>query len=167
GQIRAADELGVEEAPLAQEMAEVVEAVLELGPRSAAARVEDVRVQVPARVDQPEARERAEREAAANRRRRVRAEPALDPAEDVVGEHLVDPLLEAPLLARHPRLGGDERRLGEAIVEEVEDGGRIGDADAGELEERQETRLGAEARVVLGARRLDELEAETLQPQAA
>src|SRR5262249_43501423 len=93
GEIRAADAVGVEEGPLAEQLVEVVEAVLELGARPAAARVEDVRVQVAARVDHPEPREGAERESAADGPRRARAGSALGPAPGGGGGPRVAPPL--------------------------------------------------------------------------
>ena len=149
----------------AEQAQQIVEAPLELGSGPAVRRVEDLGAELPVVADQPEPRQLAE---AALRVLGIgRQHPAPDPAHDVEVERLRDPRLEPALLARDARILGEERRLREALVEEIEDRGRVDRPRPVDRERGQEPGLGVEAPVVLDAGRLDQAEAELLQAKAA
>jgi hypothetical protein len=124
------DLVGVEEGPLPEKVHEVLQAVLESRPRLPTFSLKTSDRSFPRESISP--RRGASRAAAVYRHGRAcRAE--LDPAEDE-GERLVVPLRGAK--QRATRVGGDEPRS-KWLVQEVQNGDRVGDPDPVDFEERR------------------------------
>ena len=163
GEVGHADPIRVEERARAQEVHQIGQSVVE-----PAQQLRRLRCGAPAPAEpaaEP-ATGRGRGRIGSGRRPRGAARRA-NPFLVVPEEGFVGPVLEVPLLRGDDRIGGEQRRLGPELVEAEQDVGRVRDQLVVDRQHRQESRLRAPAREVLGALRLAQLEGEALQHQRA